>query len=341
MTDDFHADTCSQIEDIENREQSILQHLRTSGLKKVRENSITEEIMELRRCRRRVFRDIISKVCSQDDSLKTQEKDLVDKMNTEIESRVGVLKKELEVKNNELLQLRGRFIAEVEAVKQSESSAAKEKVLEMRTHYESKIQLLEAKFSDINKYRKESQESHVPRETVIKQMEDMKASFDRKLERYQNALNAMTEREMEYQTTIRQVMSSNKQLEKELQDGKATMISREQDMKGIIAKLKDQLQIRDGKIIELEKSLHDYVQVRSRWQNQMDQVKNDVENTSRNLQEKHRLELEMVDEKVRRAMQTKDDLCKTLRQELKDTRQRLVEAESALKHLSQDLRGSR
>lgn len=336
---DFHEEICSHVEDIECKEQSILQHIRTSGLKKVRENTLTEEMMELRRCRRRVFRDVITRVCSLEDLLKNQGKEFVEKMNTEVDSRLSVLEREIEFKNKELVKLREKYIAEIDAVKQNHALATKEKVLEIRSHYEAKMQLLEAKFSDLSKYRKESQESHIPREIAVKQMEDMQAGFDKKAERYHSALSAMTQREEEYQTAMRKLVSSNKELEQEIQAVRETFSSRERNAKELISKLKEELRLRDEKVSDLERCIQDYGRVRAHWQSQVEKLKVESESSVKTMQEKHRLELETVDEKVRKALQTKDDLCRTLKQELKEARQRIVEMESALKHLSQDISG--
>ena len=51
-----------RMEDIESKEELLLQHIRSSGLKKQRETSLIDEVLDLRKCRRQVFTALTEKL---------------------------------------------------------------------------------------------------------------------------------------------------------------------------------------------------------------------------------------------------------------------------------------
>jgi hypothetical protein len=134
-----------QIEDVERLEDVLLQHIRTSGLKKSRETSLIDEVLELRRVRRRA----LSQIAADFDKLQVENNELIRR--SEKIARSAVLhEKEMELK----VQIEAKRLEQDYRGKFSEFAArrdgsVKEFIAKMKQKYENQLAILENKLSDI------------------------------------------------------------------------------------------------------------------------------------------------------------------------------------------------
>ena len=81
--------------EIEDKEQVVIQSLRTSGIRKATETSIIDQLLDIRRGRRRIFSDLMV-VCDKQ------------------RSSISELEKQIEILRNDQLQRERRYHASIE-----------------------------------------------------------------------------------------------------------------------------------------------------------------------------------------------------------------------------------
>jgi hypothetical protein len=142
----LQQDSNEDLAKIENLEQALIQHIRTSGVRKPRETALIDEVMDLRRDRRRLFCSLITQLKSSEsinkaqveelarvennnkielDSLKQQVATLVQQKNNDTEYFNQRLQKDLQVQEEKL-----KFMERLNIDKIQKVCDAKIKVLE-------------------------------------------------------------------------------------------------------------------------------------------------------------------------------------------------------------------
>jgi response regulator RpfG family c-di-GMP phosphodiesterase len=82
----LQQDSNEDLAKIENLEQALIQHIRTSGVRKPRETALIDEVMDIRRDRRRLFCSLITQLKSSESINKAQVEELARvKINNKIE----------------------------------------------------------------------------------------------------------------------------------------------------------------------------------------------------------------------------------------------------------------
>ncbi len=141
-----------EIDAIEEREQTIIQHIRTSGLRKPRESSLIEEMIELRKDRRKAFSAILSKnetISNQFSELKSMFSNQKDVLQHEISIKTVELQQELSLKNSQLEEITRSQEEYSNRLKQRFHLALREEKKILASQYEEKLQLIESKLAEV------------------------------------------------------------------------------------------------------------------------------------------------------------------------------------------------
>lgn len=147
---------------IENLEQSIIQHVKTSGLRKPRELQLIDEIMDLRRERRKSFTGLI------------QQLRVTESLNTELEQQLAALKEKYSTETSSLQTQLSAFLVQ----KQGEKDRYEEKLRRELEIQEEKCKFMEK--INIDKVKKKCEEHIKLLEAKVDEVISMKAKSDQK-----------------------------------------------------------------------------------------------------------------------------------------------------------------
>eukprot|EP01036_Dinobryon_divergens_P044303 gene44303-59103_t len=168
-------------EGIEEKEQAVIQHIRTAGLKKNRETMLIEEVSELRRSRRRIFTDLMSNIKDIKSQLHAQNDTHSKILQEHMEKADKEHKKALEFKQSELDALRIKYEADIK-IRESSSSTMEDKLRSMQRKYETKLSELEEKFSLVHAAKLQTNQDKLDREQYEYNMKHMQESFQNKID---------------------------------------------------------------------------------------------------------------------------------------------------------------
>ncbi len=140
------------LDKIESLEQEIIQHIRTSGIRKPRETSLIDEVLEIRRERRKLFSSMTAQISSSENQISFLSEELHhtnEKMTTLINERTEQITnnmKQTQIEQSSLEQrLRDEFKIELEKSKFQDRL----KFDKLRGKYEERSQQVEAKLQEI------------------------------------------------------------------------------------------------------------------------------------------------------------------------------------------------
>jgi hypothetical protein len=137
---------------LESQEQSIIQHIRTSGLKKNRECALIDEIMDLRKNRRRTFTMLVKdlghsqKCCA---SLENSIQNEKESTKRRYESEIAALRDDLNSKNSLLQRFEIKMKEKLESLHHKYQHATSDEVNKVRLKYESRLRELERIVSQV------------------------------------------------------------------------------------------------------------------------------------------------------------------------------------------------
>lgn len=183
---------------LEAMEQSIMQHIRTGGLKKNRECAIIDEILNLRKNRRQLFSNIVRDVNSLNEYSLTVEQALANEReytttrstNTEI-----ALKDDVARLSNEIKQINDSHKIQIDELRESSRKSIAIEVAQVKLKYENKLRLLEEKVFAIQTASKESNEEQAKKLAQYGSSEAVIEEQSKTVQRYKEALRAMVDRE--------------------------------------------------------------------------------------------------------------------------------------------------
>jgi len=144
------------MEAIEALEQDLIQHIRTAGLQKRREICLVDEVLELRKEKRKLLTSLQSQIAT----LTSEKTELTEKCGTIISDakcQLGLIKTHFEDKlkteQAELGQHNDELVAENKTLLE-QSNSLKAKQLEMTEKYSRNVSLLDAKIRELMKIQK-------------------------------------------------------------------------------------------------------------------------------------------------------------------------------------------
>lgn len=140
------------MESIEDKEQALIQHLRTAGLRQPKEIALVDEVLEIRKERRRLYAGLQERVgaleaakadlTQQVDSQRIRMVEDLDSLKTRYESELG--------KRDEAFRMLERSLREEKDLQSENVRLTEKKALDKLKHgYEAKLALLEGKLQEI------------------------------------------------------------------------------------------------------------------------------------------------------------------------------------------------
>jgi hypothetical protein len=149
-------DSSTAFHEIESREQELIQHIRTSGLRKPRETFLVDEVMSIRTERRKLFTTLSKHI----DDLTMESEDMkveISSFDRKIEDALKEYSKSISAsKEDEISELKTEL--EILKVQNSSKRETKVNIDALKSKYEAQLSLLEAKIKEIDLQRKKNTE---------------------------------------------------------------------------------------------------------------------------------------------------------------------------------------
>jgi hypothetical protein len=142
------------MEKIEELEQLLLQHMRTAGLRNNKENILIEEMLDIRKERRKLFAKILEKnkaLEKENASLKEEIRLSNEKQGNFIQCLKDQYALDLNKREKEWNSLENALNKEIELIRENQRLTDDNKIEQIRKSYEVKLAQLETKLADIVK----------------------------------------------------------------------------------------------------------------------------------------------------------------------------------------------
>lgn len=178
------------MERIEELEQLLLQHLRTAGLRNNKENLLIDEMLDLRKERRKLFTQIIdqNKILEKENEILKEER----RVSIEKQSNMLTLMKdqhqlEMQKREEEWKLLETALKKEIELLNENKRLTDENKIENIKRSYELKLSQLEGKLSQIVKEKQlnDLTKAKLMAEDLLKKItHDMEAKYQKKIAEY-------------------------------------------------------------------------------------------------------------------------------------------------------------
>lgn len=168
------------LEKIENLQQELITHIRTSGIRKPRETSLIDEVLEIRRETRRLCNVLNGSCNASNEAIEKLRNDLAEmtvKRNENQQEELQTLKGKCEDLRREKDALELKLREEIKAELEKNNFVHKLRFDKLRQKYEQAISSVEAKLNDVTKERTASDGTTIERE-VQKQLAVEKAKLE-------------------------------------------------------------------------------------------------------------------------------------------------------------------
>ena len=176
------------VDQLEEAEQSLIEHIRTAGIKKTREYQLIDEIISLRKRRRQVFSLIIKDNENNSVLYKEEKEKLKDQLNR-LKQRVIDVNNESEKKDMIINNIQKEFKMKLEDVHLKYRDMVKQEVKRVRESYDKKLITLEEKIEKIQE--KSTRSDEVNEE---EQMRKIRLVLDENNQRQQEKYSASMQR---------------------------------------------------------------------------------------------------------------------------------------------------
>lgn len=157
----------SEMEVLDEMDQTLIQHIRTAGLRKAREVALIDEIMEIRRERRKLFSTLSTKMENlekQNFELKAQEDEKAIKSSEELNEK-------LVAKQDELSRLKQKCKLHINELNERHAAQIEDINEKISKKYEGKLQLLESKIEELSsmKQTREKREADQSAQVIVQE----------------------------------------------------------------------------------------------------------------------------------------------------------------------------
>jgi len=289
------GDMLSQIfGSIEGTEQSVIQHLRTCGLRKASETSLIDEILNIRRERRRIFTDLMQ-VC---ESLRNQNKHL---------------EKQLHVTREEVVQAKKASVTQLDELQQTYARELKVQTEAQKKKHELKLKEVGVRLEDLisnkNAHDEASLQDAAFKLTQV-ELDKQREVYDSKLLRYKQAVRDMVEREKQHEAMASRhakLYQEGKEETKTLRELLANQQGSQHANVRLIGEMKAEV---DGMRAAIADQ-HTYIQsLQLDTERRQERALHDIKEQA----EKHAQELAAIDAQVRQALARKEGAIQRLQQ---------------------------
>jgi hypothetical protein len=277
---------------LEETEQSVIQAIRTSGLRKASETSIIDNLLNTRRERRRIFSDLMNVVET-------------------IRSQKGDLEKQLETARLDIHHREKRYNTQLEENQQRLLREHEITIFAMKKKFDSKLKELAAKLDAVTTTAANKEEIKVQERaanlTSI-ELNKQRELYENKLLRYKHALRDIYDREKQMENIIKINRDTNNSNENELKNIRLLLNDKINENNNLISNNR-QLETNN---INLKTALEEEKVTNSTLLMEKSSLNDQMNYYTRQIEERHALELETVDEKVRNAIDKKDEVIHNL-----------------------------
>lgn len=320
-----------QIDNVERLEDVLLQHIRTSGMKKSRETSLIDEVLELRRVRRRA----LSQIAADIDKLQLDNDEII-RQSKGIARSAVIHEKEIEIKvHNEVKRIEQEYREKFSEFAARRDGSIKEFIAKIKQKYENQLVLLENKLADItSEYQNALGDAAI--EARKREMMDLQNKLEQqshKLLRYKEAVVHLSEKERELDAIVVKQRDEIGQLKEEI----LFSTKRVEDLESSVKHLTEKgVQYQRTMLEKMEVQGRDYSDKIALLESKIGSCL--IENETLRAQKKeaeelHASEMQIVDAKIRKALSLKEASISDLERKLKLSERKVMDAE----HLIEDL----
>jgi hypothetical protein len=136
------------MDNLENSEQTLIEHLRTAGLKKTRECQLIDELLNLRKSRRQAFA-LLTKDVTNTREYQEEQKQKSKRQLSQLKQVVIELQNDLDVKDSTLRNIQHEFKKKLEDAHLKYRQMVKDEVSGVRASYEVTLSQLESKIDEV------------------------------------------------------------------------------------------------------------------------------------------------------------------------------------------------
>lgn len=178
------------MEKIEDLEQLLLQHMRTAGIRSSKENSLIEEMLDLRKERRKLFSQLAEKnerLTEENEFIKEQHR----QANQKQEQLINLLKNQHDIeiakREEEFHQRESSFKHEIALLQENHKLLEEKSYETFKQTYESKLGKLEQKLKQVLKEKEAndlSKAKQLAEKFIEKALVEMEESHKKKISEY-------------------------------------------------------------------------------------------------------------------------------------------------------------
>ena len=277
------------LSNLEENEDLLIQHIRTSGLRKARETSLIDEIISIRKIRRQIFTNLLDKINELSIEIET-----INNNNTINKNDMSTLVKVYDEKyasykstlNNEMTLYKEKIKIQAQQSKDKLIKTASNEIKSMKKTYEDKINKLSIKLNELIESKQNTNDIN---EKKIMQIENnLHLKYSNQLKSYQTSILEIKNKEPELKKNMEILNERNKLLEKKI----LLLESNTLQSKDIINQLNNELNSEKDKNI-----------------NYLNTIKL-LEKDKEVVQLSHEKQLAEIDNRVRLLVNNKDDTMK-------------------------------
>lgn len=340
------SEVSSYFSGVEEKELQLIQHIRTSGLRKPRETSLVDEVMDIRKDRRQISSHLTTNyelLKKENAMLQRQAEQVKDQAEREAAGRIGDLVNMLNKRENDLKTLAKKYRDDFKTLKEQHQSILHQETERIKEKCGASMTILEQKIKDleaVKQGRKEAEVKALATELVQEEHVKMNREFAGQLGKYKEALSSLAQRE-------RSLHHQMRQCEMQLQDQSSRLAEAQN---AGIEKDKECMSWRrkgEAALVELQRAHsaiegHDIalLDMQATHSDQLNKLRDEVTRYRETLAETkavHAKELEEIDGRVRSKLRAKDQMIATLRVELKTARVEAQQTKNLIYELNDKL----
>ena len=305
------------LDELEQKEQEIIQHVRTAGLRKPRETALVDELLAIRKERRQMFGALVSHIVRLQDARRA-------------------LSEEVERQSAAQRDLRSVHQQELKKLEEVHANELQHQVQRLGRRYEEKLRLIGSKVEQVTSARRKEQQGEaeaLARDLTAAAVDEVDKKHEEKLARYKEALRALAEKEKDVEAVAQKQASLARSYQREAQALKLQLEEHKTVVSDLVAKEKTSSALIDGLRTHLQAEQRDCGALRV----ELGRVRDQAQAEMKSLGEAHSEHLEQVEDKVKSALGKRDALIARLKEELRDAQSARQSAEKILSDLQSGL----
>jgi hypothetical protein len=285
------------LDGLEQREQEFIQHVRTAGLRKPREAALVDELLAVRKDRRQIFSALIGHVIR-------------------IQSLRQEQSAELEVQSAALREAKSAHQLEIKKLEEAHANELLHQTQRLHRKYEEKLRTIGTKLEEVANAKRKDERSAaqgIAKEMTEAAVQEAERRFGEKLQRYKEALRAVAEKEKDTESLANRNGELARAYLREAQSFKLQLEEQKALLTDLNAREKTNASMMDGmrRALQAEQMESGALRV------ELGRVRDQTQAELRRVSEAHSEELAQVEEKVKAALQKRENVIQHLRTDLR------------------------